>query len=410
MSLTTRARHLASIGARNLNRNRARTALALGAISFGVFLSLLLASFANGLSVMMTNDVVFAKVGAIQVHRTGYRKLQSGDPLANLPNGGSLVATIDRIPGVVAVAGRLGFDGLASNGQDTTFILGRGIDPIAEYKVVPWSREQIDGSPISPGDSYKGVFGADLARALQVDTGDSVALQSVTQSGQQNAMDVEVLGTLDNATAFESKRMVHVALPFAQELVNAPDSLSELIVRVDDLASVASVATKIRDVVGPDFEVETWDQVQSGAADVIALIRTVIGIVTLVFLAIVVFGVVNTIAMSVMERTREIGTMMALGMKRGQIAALLFLEAGWLAVFGATLGTLCALGALYLLHGGIPLAAVGQTVARYRLIPTLPMSVGVTTIVAAVMGTIVASIVPVYRATRLRPVEALRVT
>src|SRR5207253_5112140 len=127
-------------------------------------------------------------------------------------------------------------------------------------------------------------------------------------------------------------------------------------------------------VLGPDYEVETWRQLQPNLADVIAFQRVIIAIVSIVFLVIVVFGVVNTMVMSVLERTREIGTMMALGVTRLRIGLLFLLEAAILATFGALAGAAVARGLVAGLtaRGGFAMAAPGSRVARFKLVPIIP--------------------------------------
>src|SRR3954452_6894880 len=138
----------ASVGlaARNVRRSRSRSALTLGALFFGVALTVLLAGFGNGLGVLMTNDIVNAKLGALTVHRKGYADQRDNQPLKlNLPQGGEFEARLRAVPGVAVVAPRLAFGGLISNGNDATMFVGRGVDPLREYQALPWARRDVDG-------------------------------------------------------------------------------------------------------------------------------------------------------------------------------------------------------------------------------------------------------------------------
>ena len=239
------------------------------------------------------------------------------------------------MPGVASVAPRLVFGGMVNNGSEGTMFVARGIDPVKEYATLPWAAKEIAGKPIAADAPTVGVIGAELGEAMRIKPGGSVILQATTQAGRQNALDLDIGGSLDNANIFESKRFIHVPLPYAQNLVGMPGRVTEYAVRVADLGNVDAVAAELRAALGPNFEVETWRQLQPNLADLIAFQRVIIGIVSVVFLIIVVFGVVNTMVMSVLERTREIGTMMALGMRRVSIGALFLLEAALLATFGA---------------------------------------------------------------------------
>jgi putative ABC transport system permease protein len=399
------------LAGRNVTRNRARSALTFGAIFFGVALTILLAGFGNGLGTLMRNDIVLAKMGAIQVHRKGYADQKDNQPLKlDLPEGGELAARMRAVPGVVSVAPRLVFGGLVNNGTEATMFVGRGLDPQFEYQTLPWATKDISGKPISPDMPNTGVIGAELAAAMRVPLGGSVILQATTQSGRQNALDLDIGGSLDNANAFESKRFLHVPLAFAQSLTRMPGRATEYAIRVADTNQIDQVAAALRRALGPTYDVETWAQLQPNMADVITFQRIVIAIVSVVFLIIVVFGVVNTMVMSVLERTREIGTMMAVGVKRARIGVLFLLEAAILATLGASAGAGFGRGivALITAKGGFAFAAPGSVSARYHLVPVIPPAIIALAVGTSILGALCAALYPAWKATRLRPVEALR--
>src|SRR4051812_41608357 len=118
---------LLRLAARNILRTPARSALTFGAIFLGGLLSILLSGFGNGFSMLMRNDVIYSKVGAIQVHRRGYADVRDSQPLdLDMEEGGALVARIEGVPGVRAVTPRLVFSGLINNGADATTFIARG--------------------------------------------------------------------------------------------------------------------------------------------------------------------------------------------------------------------------------------------------------------------------------------------
>jgi putative ABC transport system permease protein len=399
------------LAARNVLRNRSRSALTLGAIFSGVALTVLLAAFGNGLGTLMTNDLVFAKTGALQIHRKGYADQKDNQPLKlDMPAGGELEARIRAVPGVAAAAPRLVFGGMVNNGSEATMFVARGIDADKEYATLPWAARDVVGRPVTAAAPTGGVIGAELGEAMGVKLGGSVVLQSTTQSGQQNALDLDIAGTLDNANFFESKRFIHVPLSYAQDLVRMRGRVTEYAVAVKDVGRVDAVAAALRAALGPDYEVETWRQLQPNLADVITFQRVIIAIISIVFLIIVVFGVVNTMVMSVLERTREIGTMMALGVRRARIGLLFLLEAAILAGAGAGLGAAVARAVVGLLaaRGGFAMAAPGSRVARYHLVPVIPPAIIALAVAASIAGALCAAVYPSWKATRLRPVEALR--
>lgn len=402
---------LLSLAARNILRNRARSALTFGAIFLGVAMTLLLAGFGKGLAELMRDDVIYNKVGALQVHRAGYSDVRDSEPLSlDMEASSDLERTIAATPHVRGVAPRLIFSGLINNGKDATMFVGRGVDPVREYAVMSWARGDVDGSPVSASHPNGGVMGLDLANAMGLKLGSSCVLQAAGKGGQQNALDMDLIGTLNNANAFESKRFAHVPLAYAQSLLRMPNRITEYVVGVDKIDNIDAVAEELRAKLGAAYDVETWAQLQPNVADVINFQAEVVGLVAVVFLVIVIFGVVNTMVMSVLERTGEIGTMMALGVRRQTISVLFVVEGAILALLGGAFGVVLALGveALLGVTGGIPITPPGLTVARFHLFPHIFVETIGVVFCMAVLGTLCAAVYPAYKAARLRPVEALR--
>lgn len=403
--------NLILLALRNLSRNRARTLLTLSAIAFGVAMTILLSALGNGLVTVMANDVILAKVGALQVHRRGYAEARDNQPLSlSFRQDSSIIEAIGQTPGVQAVAPHLVFSGLVNNGTNSTVFVGKGVDPSLEYRVLPWAKTDVSGRALQRGDFRHAIFGSELASSLEVAGEPTLVIQAATKRGQQNALDVERVGTLNASNAFEAKRVVMVPLPFAQELLRMSDEITELVVAVKKIEDVEKVAFALQQKLGSDYEVETWQQLQPSLADIIRFQRVVVMLVALVFLVIVIFGVVNTMTMSVLERVQEIGTMMALGVRRRTISTLFVLEAAFVAVLGTGAGWLLAtlFVGVTTLAGGFAVAPPGASAVVHNLQLVVFPVMEKATLVGAVIGAVLAALYPAWRAAKLRPVEALR--
>lgn len=399
---------------RNVTRSRARALLTIGAIAFGVWMTLALGAFVAGLTNVMVDDMMLGKVGAIQVHRKGYNDVKENQPLnLNMDQDGEIAAKIRAVAGVTAVAPRLVFGGLLTNGSQSANYVGVGIDPVLNPKVMPWATKNLLGKSVSaePDQPATAVMGIELAGALQLEPGSTATLQAATLAEQQNALDLEMGGTVDNGNAFESKRVVVVPLRFAQELLDMPGKITEYVVAVEHREVVPAVAERLRKALGPDYEVQTWADLRTNVADMVAFQRIILGAVGMVFLVIAVIGVVNTMLMNVLERTREIGTMLAVGVRRRVITALFLLEGLLLAVLGSAAGSALALASVAAMNGagGIEASAPGAT-ALYAIYPEMPAWLFAPTIALTLLGTLLAAAGPAWRASRLNPVEALRAT
>lgn len=395
---------------RNVLRNKSRAGFTVGAIGFGVLMTLLLGSFVLGLGNAMVDDVVEGKVGALQVHRKGYDDVRENQPLdLDFAQTGGVVDKVRQVPGVTGVAPHLVFSGLAANGAQSTMVVATGVDPAMELAVLPRVNQFLDGLPVDPAVANGAVFGKDLGDALGLKPGTGGTIQAAAKSGQQNALDFELRGTTNSGNAFESKRSIFVPLHWAQELLGMEGRITELVVSTAERGDVEAVAERVRAAVGPEYEVQTWKQLRPNVDDVVNFQRLILTAICIIFLVIAIIGVINTMLMAVLERTREIGTMMAVGMRRARITQLFLWEAAALAVLGTSLGLSIGLTIILTIahQGGVPATAPGSS-AIYYIVPAIPLGLLAPTVLLAGVGTILAGVYPSWRAARLNPVDALR--
>ena len=412
---------------RNVRRNKSRTALTLSAIGFGVLMTLFLGGFSQGFTNLFTDDSMLARCGAFQIHRAGFYSPKANPLDFDMEVGGELEKRIRSVAGVTEVAPRLSFQGMLNGPRGSSMIFLDGVDPAQEYKVLPWAPRDVIGSPIAGSSPSGAILGADLADALglaehtfthgKFSNEETVvakkdapaAISAVRKGGQQNAMDIDVVGFVRGGTPFDAKRTGFIPLPLAQELLDLKGRANVFMVAVETRDDVPLVKERMKAALGPDYDVRDWRELRPFIGDLIDVQSRVLVFVCFVFLIIAVFGVVNTMLMSVYERTREIGTMMAVGVRRGQITLLFLLEGAALATLGGAGGTA---GGLALVNGitrlgGVVITPPGSAAVR-RLMPSAPMQLILITLFAATVGSIAAAAYPSWRASRLRPVEALR--
>jgi putative ABC transport system permease protein len=396
---------------KNVGRNLRRSAITGAAILFGVAAVLVLYGFSKGTQVVMTNDVVQGRTGALQVHRKGYVENIESSPLQlSMPAGDEVMARIRAVPGVTGVTGRIQFQGLVSNGSAQTMFVGRGVDVATEKLACPNTEAVVmeGGRALRTGDENAALLGYELSQSFHIAPGQSVTVQSSSPEGRSNAIDVKVLGNTTSTFPFENKRVLTVPLATAQALLGLEGRVTEYAVGIARLEQLEQVATGVRAALGPEYEVHTWSELQPFVRDVIARQTLVLGSIGFVLFVIVLTGIINTMLMSVFERVREIGTMLAVGVRRAQVMGLFILEAGVIGLFGGVLGA--SLGRLILFvfyQRGIPIQLAGSS-GKAMLRPEVSLQFTLTAVAVAVVGALVASAWPAWRASRLNPVDALR--
>lgn len=393
---------------RNLTRNKRRTLLTALAVIFGATAIVILQGFVNGFIRNNIEAMVQSKLGVLQVFRKGY--LGSDDPLKkSLSHDPALMDKIKSVPGVTAVAPRISFDGMVSNGAESTMFMATAIDPALEYQVCPqrYKRVAAGSNPLTTGQSGIALIGQTLADSLKAPKGATLVMQAAGPHASTNALDVEVGGFLPSISIAESKRLATVPLSFAQDLLRMNGQVTEYAIAVTDMKQMNAIAAELRKVLGEEYQVTTWEELDPSTKTRVASLGYVLLFVALVLFLLVATGIVNTMLMSVYERVREIGTMLALGVRRWQVTALFILEAISLGLGSAILGT--SLGYLvvrWLGQRGIPLKPPGGDVIWTY--PSVELRFLLVVIAFSVGGAMLSALYPAYKASRLSPVDALR--
>jgi putative ABC transport system permease protein len=418
------------IAIRNLTRNRRRTLLSLSAIVLGIAAMIFFRGFMLGWRAMMIDATVNGTTGALQIHRTGYLEDMQALPLRlDLEDTPALREKIRAVEGVAALSPRIVFgamfstpDSPAKDGAPevlgkTTFLMLNGVDPSLERVVAPRLSEWVKNGRFFKESQAKELV---LSEGLVANLGLEVlaetsrrptedqwpAVLAADRDGALNGVGVVLTGAMQNALPSD-KRMGYLPLSTAQTLLRMEGRVTEYGIQVKDLSRLDEVRDALALALGPDYEVHTWRQLLPFVQDIYQTQDGLLAILTGIVLLVVLLGILNAMLMSVLERVREIGTMMAVGVRRTQLVWLFVMEGGALGVLGGTLGMLAG-GALvsWTRHRGITLHFPGTSVASV-IRPALEPSFALATWLVASLGAAFGSLWPALRASRMRPVEAL---
>lgn len=396
------------IALRNVLRQRRRSAIAILAIGFGVIAMMLSAGFIEWIFHETREDAIKNQFGHIQVVRPGYHDEGQADPFAYLlPGQAPAMASLEKLPEAQVVVPRLVFNGLISHGESSLTFLGEGVDPARDPAL--GNLHLIKGKPLSAEDPKGILLGVGLAANLGVQAGDTVVLLVNTASGGVNAVEATVRGLSFTSMKGIDDAMIRVPIDMARQLLRATGSHVWITFLKDTGLTDQALARLRGDAALGKYEVVPWTRLADFYNKTVELFSRQMGVVKLIIAVIIVLSISNTMTMSVMERTVEIGTSMALGVRQRRILGLFVMEGVLLGAIGGfggvTLGWLLATLASTI---GIPMPpAPGMTEGFTAAIILTPRIV-IEALVISIVTTLLASLYPAWRASRLVIVDALR--
>jgi len=393
---------------RNLGRNRRRTFFSSLALGMALALLLLMASVIEDEMGTAIESAIRLQSGPLQVRARTYNESKTILKWEDLiENPDQIAAQIAALPPVKFATPRLFASGFVSVGNESAGVRVYGIDPLSEANA-PYRDGLVSGEFITPDDREGLVIGWALADKLGLSAGDQVNLSVNTSNGEVDEQLFTIRGIYTTRTPGFDTFTVFLPLAKAQAITQAENHASTIFVMLKDTAQTDVVVQALQ---GSKYEVLTWLKMNELIVQTEDLASSFMIFFYLIVLSISATVIINTLIMSVFERTREIGILSAIGMKGGRIMAIFLAESSLIAVGGIILGLI--LGGLmvaYMSKYGIYIGNMGVT--GYLLSDTiyakLTIKNTVNLSILALIVTLLAGLYPSFLASRMEPVEALR--
>lgn len=397
-----------SLGFRNILRQKRRSAIAVGAITFGVVALILVSGFIEWIFWGMREATIKTQLGHIQISRPGYHDAGKADPYAFLlPD---IVPELEAAneQQIKAVAPRLSFSGLISHGDATLSFIGDGVDP-QEQAAFDLNPQLSAGQNLSVDDPAGIVMGKGLARNLGVGIGDKVVLLANTVSRGVNAVEVTVRGLFSTVAKSYDDTALRLPIETARKLLRTKGS-HVWVVLLNDTAQTDIVVAKLNARLQKDnLETVPWYALADFYNKTKVLFTQQIQGIKIIIVIIILLSISNTMTMSVAERIGEIGTSMALGVKRTGIIRLFLSEGFLLGCVGGLLGLITGLILAAMISSiGIPMPPPPGMESGYTGEILVTWNIAIEAVALAVGTTLIASIYPAWKASRMQIVDALR--
>ena len=408
---------------RGLTRNRRRSLVTLLAIALGFAAIALFAGYTHNVFYGIAQQSIHGELlGHLTLSKRGMRMEGKLDPERYMLTAGEveqITKLVEAEPHVKMVAPRLAFSGLISNGRASTIFVAEAIEPAA--------MEGLQQGAFSNASAQSGVLdnrtkrldpahddvvelSEGLVDILHLQENGLAAVLVNTLSGQANALDVTVGHKFNTGNAGSNDKFAFVTLALARNLLDAEGRADRLTILLDDGSQTEAVRLrllpKLRDA-GFDVEIQTWQELSDFYNQVRGMFDMIFGFIFSIVLTVVLMSVANSMGMTVVERTREIGTLRAIGLKRWGVVRLFTTESMLLTVIGCTVGLLVTLGVRW----GINVAYISYTPpSSASPVPLLvDLDVGrvvFTFVLMAVVGTL-AAYLPARRAAKKPIIDAL---
>lgn len=399
------------LAARNLTRNRKRAFAALATIVAGVVAMILVEGFVQWIFWAMREATIQSQSGHIQVVKPGYFQAGATAPQDYLlPARSAEFTALERTPGVKLVAPRVAVTGLASHNDTTVSFIGEGVDPAREA-VLSKALRISQGRNLSNAQAREVILGRGLAQSLGVKPGDTIALLTTSASGGINAVETRVVGLFVSANQAYDASALRLSIGLARELLRVEGAHTWLVLldQTDDTDRfLDAFRTRFASPAHP-LEFVPWYTHADFYNKTVALFSQQMQVLRLIIGFIIVLSISNMLIMNVLERTGEIGTLLAVGFKRSKVLRYFALEAALLGLLGGTVGLMLGYALALLISAiGIPMPPPpGMDEGYVAKIMATP-GVLMIALAIAVITTTLAGLYPAWKASRLDIVNALR--
>ena len=394
---------------RNLWRNLRRTLIMLAAVVIGVWAMIFMIALMRGMVDDMLFDGIRSLPGHVQIHNPSFRD----DPtVASLLPGPDedLTAALDQ-PDVVAWSSRVRVPAVVMSERNSRGVTLVGIDPAAEAPISFVADDMAEGRFLEGVEDPGLILGRRLLDRLETGVGKRVVIMTQDPDNEIADRGFRIIGVYEAQVASTEEAYAFVGRGTLQAMLGIGDQVSEVAVLGADYRDVEALYRRIDAAAGDRAEVLPWYELDRYLSSMLGMMDGFVLVwIVVIFLALS-FGLVNTLVMAVFERVREIGLMMALGMKPGVILGQIIAESLMLLGIGLLIGDILAWATIQPLRGGIDLSVVSEGMEMMGvgnvLTPSLQASdMVLATVVVLILG-FFASLSPAVRASRYHPVEAI---
>lgn len=402
---------ISSIAWRNIWRNKARSFVIMFSVALGVFAGLMVMALYKGMMRDRIKSLIEQETGHLQIHHPSFKNdYEVKFTIDNLSNVNILLVQNSNVKKFTF---RSIAQGMLATTNGTSGLQINGIDPITENACSQLNQKIIKGKPFSNSKKYEILIGEKLSDKMKIEVGDKVVLTFTDHTDEIVSGAFRVAGIIKTSNSAWEERNVYVSREELNELIGLPNQAHEvgILLKSNDFVSNTKMQLQRQ---FPNQFIEDWKNLSPETELMVDTVDITSYIIMVIILIALAFGIINTMLMSILERTREIGMMMALGMNKGKLFLLVLLETTFLTLSGVPLGILGALGLdKYVSTYGFSFGKDSEVMMRKfgfgsRIFTEFPYEKLGITVLFVVSTAFISCIYPAIQALKLNPMEALR--
>jgi len=406
-------KYLFNFALKNILKEKRRSILTFLVLSVGIAIYILVTGMLDGFDKNSFQNFINFETGHFKIRNEKFIEDEPYDTENLIENSSKIITALYKIPSVKGVTARLKFLGEADNGEDSSPIIITGIDAKKDNTVFNLQNFISDGEFKTTG----ALIGQALAKELGLSKGDSVYLTLRSKDGMLTSVEEEITGIIKSTDPKTNNSSVFISLKEAQKLLDVT-GVTELTIKTDspnkvkEYQKLIKLQLKTNNISG--VILYNWHQLSSDFAALMATKRKSTNVIVLFIILIAIIGIINTLLMSVYEKKKEIGTLMALGMEKKEIKNIFMFEGVIIGIVGSILGIILgtAINSYFVIHGIDYSSLIGGNNMGLNIggvvKSTWAIKACVNSFVLVTIASLIASYYPAKKIMKMEPMECLR--
>ena len=386
-----------------------RSGVVIIAVLIGTWAGVFSAGFFNGMIQDSLNNQIDLSIGHIQLHHPQFDDLYN--PRYQVENASEVLASLQQKPFIKDIVSKSVVTGLAQSTRNSYGVTVNGINPALDT-VIAVKKYVVEGDFLSSSQRNPIVIGQKLAERLDLDLRSRIVLSFQDVEGEITGGAFRVAGIFDSFSNQYDESTVFVLQDDLNRLIGSENALHMIRIDTDQLSEAEVYARQLQ-LEFPNLEIKSWREIAPELRYIFDMMDISLYMVMIIITIGLIFSIINTMLMAVLERTRELGMLRAIGMNKGRTFSMIMLETFFLTMVGTPAGLLFSwLTITYFSHSGIDLSAFSEGLSAYGfstvIYPELSFSYYLNITLMIAVASILSAIYPAIRTLKLNPVQAIR--